>query len=657
MYTQGITGKFCQFLHIFYKSPKEYWYTLGTGCIGLPGKSYVLKAGKETMNTRRVMLLSLLMIVTLLSAGSAGAASGSIKDALKDQASYIAPFCPDYYNWLNSKTSTPCQDNEGHGLGLIPAPVDLFDSSGAAPWETQESPVLVGYTVKAGNTVSNSGSQPVVSAGTANRFDLRTLGRVTPVRNQGQDGNCWAFASTGSLESSLLPGESFDFSENNEKNLHGFSVPINYGGNDFMATAYFTRWSGPVLESSDPYSDGSTTSVSGGTVVKHVQEVFFLPSRNSPLDNDEIKSVVRQYGALYSTLRYEDSSYNPKTAAYYYGDSASYNHAIDIVGWDDGYSRNNFNTPPPGDGAFIARNSWGSTWGEGGYFYISYYDTRIGRDNAMFTAESATDYARVYQYDPLGWVANFGLGSDSAYYANVFTSAGNEQVKAVGFYTTAMDTEYELRVYTNPDQGPISSAGFASTENGTIHLPGYHTIPLATPVNLKKGEKFSATVKVVAAGWKTPVAIELPIDGYSSEATAMTGQSYISASGAVWVDLTQYEPNTNVCLKVYTSVTGIGVTDHKPGMTIWAKSNSGTGGLLRNYTITSRTAKSAFPTTINPASSYNLTAASVRSNTGSVYFVNSSFPVRLPNSSLRVDYTEPLGNYSITKLPLRFIQV
>ena len=95
-----------------------------TGCLRPPKKSYVLNAGKETMKPRRVILISLLMFVALLSAGSAGAASGSMKDALKDQASYIAPFCTDYYNWLNSKTSNPCQDSEGHGLGLIPAPVE-----------------------------------------------------------------------------------------------------------------------------------------------------------------------------------------------------------------------------------------------------------------------------------------------------------------------------------------------------------------------------------------------------------------------------------------------------------------------------------------------------------------------------------------------------
>ncbi len=219
-----------------------------------------------------------------------------------------------------------------------------------------------------------------------------------------------------------------------------------------------------------------TVSASGLPVEKHVQEVFFIPTRREPLDNDMIKSAVRQYGAVYSTLRYEAGSYNPGTAGYYYSGSGAFNHAIDIVGWDDGYSASNFNNQPPGNGAFIARNSWGSTWGDAGYFYISYYDTRIGRDNAMFTAQAPNNYSRVYQYDPLGWVANFGFGTDTAYYANVFTAAGNEQLKAVGFYTSATNTQYEVKVFLNPDTGPISSSGYiipAERDNKPSRL-SYH---------------------------------------------------------------------------------------------------------------------------------------------------------------------------------------
>jgi hypothetical protein len=292
-------------------------------------------------------------------------------------------------------------------------------------------------------------------------------------------------------------------------------------------------------------------------------------------------------------------------------------------------------------------NSWGSTWGDAGYFYISYYDTRIGRDNAMFTAESPNDYSRVYQYDPLGWVANFGFGSDTAYYANVFTSVGNEQLKAVGFYTSATNTEYEVKVFLNPDSGPISSAGYSSEQNGTIRLPGYHTIRLDNPVSLKKGDRFSVALKVVSAGWTTPVAIELPISGYSSGATASSGQSYISSNGAGWSDLTASQPNTNVCLKAFTISGSTTVTGTKTSSTGWQ--------ILKNLTHSSITVKSSIARIYLNAGSANQTNPVSRVLAGQASTRNETQSFVPATESFVSKYQIKTGNISSTTSAARQI--
>ena len=391
------------------------------------------------------------------------------------------------------------------------------------------------------------------------RYDLRDYNRVTPVRDQLGWGTCWAHAALASLESTLTPNETWDFSEKNLVNMDGFDLDEDDGGTILMATAYLAKWGGPVAESDDPYPDWWRSGWWFGNSnedlpeQKHIQDVLWLSQRSSPTDNDDIKWALSNYGGIYTVFYYDnfENYYDPINHCYYNpsGLNIKSGHAVTMVGWDDDYSRYRFIETPPGDGAFIVKNSWGSWWGENGYFYVSYYDANFGKyRNALVLGESKHNYVNIYQYDPLGlckW-------DSQNWFANVFSAESDETLKAVSFYSYLPNTSYELYIYTEPQNGPLNYSGYTYTQKETIVIPGYRTIKLDSPVFLKENTRFSVIVKSDALGCPIETKVIEWDEWYSSKATANPGESYVSSDGVVWTDLTTIDPYANVCLKAFT---------------------------------------------------------------------------------------------------------
>lgn len=399
------------------------------------------------------------------------------------------------------------------------------------------------------------------------RYDLRELNRMTSVKNQGSINDCWSFSALASLESNLkrVEGNDYDFSEIHMAVNHGFSLTADDGGNSQMATAYMSRWDGPGDERDEPYPNpaviGNIPSLKKIIPQKHVQEVLFIPDRLGATDNDDIKWALINYGAIDASMLYQDEFYNETTKAYYNNLSTSINHGVNIIGWDDNYPKENFLAQPPGNGAFIVKNSWGESFGDGGYFYISYYDNSIGKENALFVnAESVKNYNKIYQYDELGMISLLSSSLKETWFSNVFTCSSTESdleiLSGVSFYTSKKNTNYDIYLETDFDKYGFTRVTSNKIKTGSIYMPGYHTIAIDNPDELLNGKKFAVVVKLYSTSEEVEVPIEYKAQGYSDGATAQMGQSFVSFEGSSWEDIENVLPgeSSNVCLKAFTKL-------------------------------------------------------------------------------------------------------
>lgn len=388
------------------------------------------------------------------------------------------------------------------------------------------------------------------------RFDYRDIDKMPVIKNQGKLGTCWSFAALTALESTLLPEERFDFSEDHMSIRNGFSVTQNDGGEYTMSMAYLVAWQGPVYEEDDPYGDGE--SPENLSAVKHVQEIQILGHKNL----EQIKEMVYKYGgvqtSIYTNLKNASSKssyYNDETYSYCYIGTQKPNHDVVIIGWDDNYPKENFNAELEADGAFICQNSWGEQFGDKGIFYISYYDSNIGIHSVIYTGiEPVDNYDKIYQTDLCGWVGQLGYVNEKAYFANVYTADEREILEAVSFYATDRNTEYEV-YYVPQFKNTDSFADMKLVAEGKFENAGYYTVNLKKMPLIEAGERFAVVVKIITPNAERPIAVEYVVDESTEGVIISDGEGYISLSGKRW-ERTEETQKCNVCLKAFTSKAG-----------------------------------------------------------------------------------------------------
>ena len=376
-------------------------------------------------------------------------------------------------------------------------------------------------------------------------YNLVDLNQTTSVKDQMDEGNCWAFAAIGGLESNVLKAHNLllDLSENNMKNIASNTSPFgwiyepNYGGFPYTHIGYLVSWLGPVLEEDDPYIEISRYSNLFDSVL-HVQNILNI-KRDNFTDNDEIKKAIMKYGGVVSSI------YSTNSVKQYYNESIYSNHEIVIVGWNDTMEIPN----APGLGAWICKNSWGSEWGEDGYFYVSYYDTScpsksdfLGTSVIIFN--STIKYEKNYQYDQ-AQTDFINTPNDTILYKNRFNATNNELLAGVSTYFKE-DSFWNLSVYVN-NALKFSKTGFSKS--------GYWTIELGKVLPLEIGDVFEIEFQINHKNASIPICEgAIYVNKFYSENT-----SFISFDGANWTDLYDYNWNNEgentlqvACIKAFT---------------------------------------------------------------------------------------------------------
>ncbi|ETR73101.1 MAG: hypothetical protein OMM_01208 [Candidatus Magnetoglobus multicellularis str. Araruama] len=464
---------------------------------------------------------------------------------------HIAPVNPLFKEYQNTimQNNRKRTQRETNFLGLIPDPV-MLEIHTANSNEGQEIAEIAMFDLRDPNNDGNNDDT-----------------QMTNVQNQLSCGACWTFASYGTLEHHLKKNFSLtdavnNFSENHMRHNHGFDIGPCAGGNMKMSAAYLFSQKGPILELNDPYDlSPDATYCKTCSPQRYIDSATFMPVRSNIYDNLYIKKAIYEKGALYSSIFFnEHDNYHPESSSYYYNDpNDSFNdsnHAIVIVGWND----NKEIESAPEKGAFIVRNSFGSHWGDNGYFYVSYYDESIAFTKLGYFLdidENHFQFDTLYQYDELGWTGAIGAGDGNDWAANVFTADENISITGIGFYTTSSNTSYTINIYTNI----TSNHGYNHFSVPQLEIPisgfckysGFYIAQLNNPVIITQGNQFAVVIQYVSPGNAHPVPLELPVEGYSSGASALDGQSFVSDYGNLYFDIQFFSPGSNVCIKAYAN--------------------------------------------------------------------------------------------------------
>ena len=309
-----------------------------------------------------------------------------------------------------------------------------------------------------------------------NKYNAAELRYVTSTKSQGQGGYCWAFATISALESDAIVqgfenADSVDFSEahliwsastrsqtEGDLNCDEYVCFDSDGSSLECAATTLFRGCGINNEADFPYRGVSIDRFPQyDEKYRFANNGYSIKECKSSTKVSRAKEWILEHGSVVGGV-YLSAGEPQKVSGVVTVSSTSkaINHMVAIVGWDDSFPKSYFGYEPQNNGAWLCKNSWGTDWGDSGYFWMP-YESSFPQTYYSFSVQK-TDFSNVYTYNavPCFCYANCKGNSEAC---NIYKIVSEEELKRITVYICSYDQTVNIRLieladnYSSPDDG------------------------------------------------------------------------------------------------------------------------------------------------------------------------------------------------------------